>query len=422
MNALAQFRSFPRPVRLLMVNQLTINLGFYMLMPYLAAHLSVGLGLAAWLVGLVLGVRNLSQQGMFLFGGALADRFGYKPMIIAGLALRTVGFGLLGFVDSLPALIVASAATGLAGALFNPASRAYLTAESGERRVEAFALFNVFYQVGILVGPLIGLLLTGVAFSLTCLVAAVVFAGLTVLQVRALPARSAPGGGGSVLGGVGEAVRNRPFLLFSVAMIGSYVLSFQIYLTLPLQVRAVAGSEFAGTAGVGALFAVSGLVAVLGQLRVTAWCRTRFGPARCVVLGLVLMTGSFLPPLLTGLLDPQQQAGLGVWLPALLLTTLLLTLGTVVTYPFEMDTIAALSGGRLVATHYGLYSTLSGIGITVGNLVAGRALDLARESAMPAIPWFTLFVVGLLGACAVHRLDQSGRLTPVGGVTAERAG
>ena len=38
-------RSYERSVQLLMVNQFTINLGFYMLMPYLAAHLS---GTSAW--------------------------------------------------------------------------------------------------------------------------------------------------------------------------------------------------------------------------------------------------------------------------------------------------------------------------------------------------------------------------------------
>lgn len=70
----AQVASFDRPAQLLMVNQFAINLGFYMLMPYLADHLAHGLGLAAWAVGLVLGVRNLSQQGMFLIGGTLADR------------------------------------------------------------------------------------------------------------------------------------------------------------------------------------------------------------------------------------------------------------------------------------------------------------------------------------------------------------
>ena len=121
-----QFRSFDLCVQLLLVNQFGINLGFYMLMPYLANHLSSGLGMAAWTVGLVLGVRTLSQQGMFLVGGMLADRLGYKPMIVAGCILRTVGFGLLGFVDGLPMLLVASVATGLAGALFNPAVRAYV--------------------------------------------------------------------------------------------------------------------------------------------------------------------------------------------------------------------------------------------------------------------------------------------------------
>jgi MFS family permease len=91
----------------------------------------------AWLVGLTLGVRNLSQQGMFLVGGSLADRLGYKPMIVAGLILRTAGLALLGLVDSVPALLVASTATGLAGALFNPAVRAYVANDAGQRRVEA---------------------------------------------------------------------------------------------------------------------------------------------------------------------------------------------------------------------------------------------------------------------------------------------
>ena len=139
------FRSFDRPSQVLMVNQFTINLGFYMLMPYLAAYLAGPLALAAWAVGLVLGVRNFSQQGMFLIGGTLADRWGYKPLIIAGCLMRVIGFVLLALVSSLPAILIASAATGFAGALFNPAVRAYLAADAGERRIEAFAVFNVFY-------------------------------------------------------------------------------------------------------------------------------------------------------------------------------------------------------------------------------------------------------------------------------------
>ena len=35
-------------------------------------------------IGLVLGLRTLSQQGMFFVGGALSDRFGARRMILSG--------------------------------------------------------------------------------------------------------------------------------------------------------------------------------------------------------------------------------------------------------------------------------------------------------------------------------------------------
>lgn len=416
---LTQVRSYEGSVQLLMVNQFTINLGFYMLMPYLAAHLSGTLGLAGWIVGLVLGVRNFSQQGMFLVGGTLADRIGYKPMIVAGCVLRTLGFATLGLVDSLPALLAASAATGLAGALFNPAVRAYLAADAGERRVEAFALFNVFYQAGILLGPLVGMVLTGVDFRVTCLVAAGIFALLSVVQIRALPARRADDsqskkeGRDGVLAQWRGILANRPFLLFSVAMIGSYVLSFQVYLALPLEVRRLGGDGEFGTAAVAMLFAVSGLSTILGQTRVTAWCKARYEPGQALVRGLAAMGLAFVPLLLATAV-PVPESGIGLWLLAAVpptLAALLLAIGTMIAYPFEMDTIVRLSGDRLVATHYGLYNTICGIGITVGNLGTGAALDAARAAGMPALPWITLAALGLACATALYGLHRTGRLT-----------
>jgi MFS family permease len=414
MRAIAQYRSFPRPVQLLLLNQLTINTGFYMLVPYLAAHLSGELGLATWVVGLVLGVRNFSQQGMFLLGGSLADRFGYKPLIVAGCALRTLGFGLLGVVDSVPALIVASAATGFAGALFNPAVRAYLAHDAGERRVEAFALFSVFYQAGILLGPLIGLALTGVAFSLTCAVAAAVFALLTVLQVRALPQRSSSADTArmSLLSTWRTVASNRPFVLFAVAMIGSYVLSFQVYLALPLQANVIIRSEAGASAAVAAVFAVSGLVTILGQLRVTAWCRRCLGPGRSMGIGLVTMGVAFVPLLATEAVpvEPNGAGGVIAGLAALVLASAVLALGTAIVFPFEMDTISSLSGDRLVATHYGFYNTVCGVGIMLGNLGTGWALDLAAGHGLSSLPWLVLFGLGLVCAAALWSLRRRGLL------------
>ena len=397
--------SFPPAARLLMANQFAINLAFYMLMPYLAAHLSGGLGLAAWAVGLVLGVRNFSQQGMFLIGGTLADRFGYKAPIMAGCLLRTVGFGLLGWVDNLPALIAASAATGFAGALFNPAVRAYLAAEAGERRVDAFATFNVYYQAGMLLGPLVGLALLAADFRLVCTVAAAIFAVLTVLQGRVLPARRGEtrvSTSDKVLAQWRTVAANRPFLLFATAMIGSYVLTFQVYLALPLAATKALGSK--GTWATSGLFVVSAVVAVVGQLRLTGWAKQRWSPAQALVRGLAAMGLAFLPLALT---PPETPAAV---LTALVVAVTLLAAGSAIVYPFEMDTVVTLSGNRLVATHYGLYNTVSGLGITLGNLSIGALWDFAERHDALWLPWWALAATGFACAASVAELARSGRL------------
>jgi MFS family permease len=402
--AIRGFAGFGRPAQVLFVNQAGINIGFYMLMPYLAGHLT-GAGLAAWLVGLVLGVRNLSQQGMFLVGGTLADRLGYKPMIMLGCALRTVGFTLFAVSTAVPVLITASALTGLAGALFNPAARAYLAHEESERRVEAFALFNVFYQTGILIGPIAGIALLGWDFRAVCLTAAAVFAALTLLQWRHLPARAGAeaGTGRPVLTDWREAFGNRAFLGFALAMIASYALSFQVYLGLPLEVRRVTGGE----AGVVAIFAISAVLGLAGQVRLTAWCKGRWSPGRTMTYGLVVMGASFLPPAL----GPWPSGG-PLGLAPVLLCAVLLTVGTMMVFPFEMATIADLAGGRLIGTYYGLYNLLSGLGILAGNLLSGAALDLGRTLGLPGLPWLLLLVAGMLSALGVHRLERARRLTP----------
>lgn len=416
-----QYRSFGPAVRLLMVQQFTINAAFYMLMPYLAAHLAHGLGMAAWAVGLVLGVRNLSQQGMFLVGGTLADRLGYKRVMMAGCLLRTAGFALLGVADNLTVLVAASAATGFAGALFNPAVRAYLARAAGEdRRVEAFACFNVFYQAGMFVGPLVGLALLAWDFRAVCTAAALMFAALTVLQARLLPEqprcteadRASAGGVRDVLADWHGVLANRPFLLFSAAMTGSYVLSFQVYLALPLAAARTAPGH--GDTLTTALFAVSALVAAASQVKLTAWARARWSPSRAIVYGLAVLAVAFLPPL-TGNHVLGPDATTGHWLEAVLplfATVALIALATAVVYPFEMDTIVSLANDRLVATHYGLYNTITGIGITAGNLATGFLWDQALHANHPRLPWLALAATGAACAVFVAALARAGRLRP----------
>ncbi|MDR8412365.1 MFS transporter [Nonomuraea sp. 3-1Str] len=342
---------------------------------------------------------------MFLIGGTLADRIGYKPMIMAGCALRTLGFALFGLTTSVPLLIVAAVLTGFAGALFNPAARACLAVEAKERKVAAFAVFNVFYQGGILLGPLAGIALLNAGFTAVCLSAAAIFAVLTVLQGLCLPRRRGMGQGRRpVLREWRQAFGDRAFLSFAAAMIASYALSFQMYLALPLEVQRLGG----GQAGVMALYAVSALLGIAGQIRLTAWCAQRWSRGQAISRGLALMGVAFLPPAALAHLPP---AGGWAMLPVLI-CTVLLTAGTLIAFPFEMATIADMAGDRLIGTYYGIYNLASGAGILAGNLVAGTLLDVARTAGPAGLPWALLAVAGLASAAAVRRLDRRDRLSP----------
>lgn len=297
MQTIASFRSFGRPIQVILINLLLTNVGFYMIIPFMAGYLAGDLGLELWLVGLILGVRTLSQQGMSLVGGSLADWIGYKPAIVVGCVLRVVSFALFGLVESPAGLIVATALIGLGGALFMPAVRAYISHGAGPRRVEAYALLEMTQHGGSLLGPLVGSLLIVFDFRLISFGAAAIFVLVGFMQLRYLPggehmpiATRQP-----ILQSWGAPLGNRPFVLFCLSLLGLFFLYNQVYLGLPLEIRRITQSD----GGVGLLFTALAVVGIFGQVPVTHWAEARFRPPAAIGLGALLMGLAFAPLLLS---------------------------------------------------------------------------------------------------------------------------
>ncbi|MFH9584567.1 MFS transporter [Streptomyces luteogriseus] len=388
-----EIRRFPLAVRLLLVNQLGVNTGFYLLIPYLATHLTENLGLSAAVVGVVLGVRNLSQQGLFIIGGSASDRLGARGVIIAGCALRTLGFALFALGDGLAVLLAASVLSGVAGALFNPAVRAYLATEAGERRAEAFALFNVFATTGALIGPLLGSVLLLVDFRTSALTAAGIFAVLTVAQALVLPARRAEPSGGGLIGDWREVLGNRAFLAFALAMVGMFTLENQLYLLLPDGARDATGWD--GAAGL--VFLVGTVANLALQLRITRSLKARGSRGRWIVVGLTVMGLAFLPPaLLQGLVPVLAGA-------------LLLSTGIMIAQPFVMELIPGFGRPALTGTYFGIFYVVSGVAAAVGNAAVGWAMDTGEQDAA-WLPWAGCALLGLASALGVARLHRRGAL------------
>lgn len=89
----------------------------------------------------------------FLFFGPLSERFGRKQIILSGLIILTIISPILGFLDSLPALIVLRGLQGIAAATFAPAALAYVVETFPfKKRVTAIG----FVSTGFLMAGIVG--------------------------------------------------------------------------------------------------------------------------------------------------------------------------------------------------------------------------------------------------------------------------
>lgn len=392
--------SFPIAVRLLLVNQFGVNTAFYLLIPYLATHLRGDVGMSAAAVGIVLGVRTLSQQGLFLVGGTASDRIGPRTVIIAGCGLRAVGFGIFALGTSLPLLLAASVLSGLAGALFNPAVRAYVAVEAGERKAEAFSLFNMFATAGALAGPLIGSALLLVDFRVAALAAAGIFVVLTIAQAAVLPHRPVESSESSVLADWRLVFTNRRFVAFTAAVAGLFALETQLYLVLPIHAERFTGTSSA----VASLFLVSTVATLLLQLRITRVATSRLRREQSIAVGLAVMGAGFLATSVAAAIIPAGPprdlvAGM-LRLAPVLVTVLALAVGVMLAQPFAYEIVGELGGERLAGTYFGVYYLAAGLAGAGANALIGAIIDVWGDR-WPWVPALICALIGLGSAAAV---------------------
>jgi MFS family permease len=279
---------------LLLSNQFIFMLGFYMVVPFLAIFMREDLGMESIAIGMVLGIRTFAQQGLFIVGGAFADRLGARRLILLGCLTRIVGFLVLAFAGNFPTVLLGALLTGLAGALFSPAISS-LAAEVGDQgaktgkrsRAQFFAHMAVWGELGAVVGPLAGALLLGVGFQAMVLSGAGVFALAFALLYLRLPRNGKP-----LTTAPGHAwwhvFRDRLFVAFTLAHSGLLFSYNQLYFALPVEITRVGGTE----ADLAPLFMIASIMVVALQLPVAALAQ-RAGWTVSLSLGFTLMAAAF---------------------------------------------------------------------------------------------------------------------------------
>lgn len=386
-------------LRLLILTQLAFNIGFYAVLPFLAEHLGTAIGLAGWMVGLVLGLRTFSQQGLFVVGGALADRYGVRPVVLAGCALRIAGFLWLGYAAEFWTVIGAVLLIGCAAALFSPAVESEVARQAvlweeagGGSRTSVLALFTVAGQAGAFVGPLLGATLLEADFRTVCLVGAGVFVLVLAGHFRLLPQHIPGRVRVRARGGLRPLARNGRFLALCCAY-GAYLLAYnQLYLILPDEVERTTGSQ----AALAWLFALSSLLVVTAQLPVTRWAAHRLDLRRSMGAGLLLVAAGFG---VVAAARPAGWTGTAGLLPAAGFVVLL-TLGQMFVAPAARAWVPDLAEDGRLGLYTGAMSSVSGLIVLVGSSATGSLLDTGLP---PAVPWLVLAAIPVASVALLPR-------------------
>jgi EmrB/QacA subfamily drug resistance transporter len=96
---------------------------------------------------------SLALAALYLVGGAVGDRYGRRPVFIAGVAGFALASVLAGAATSAAVLIVARALQGVAGAFLTTNSLALLRGVYGAESGRAIGLWTSFTSVATIAGP-----------------------------------------------------------------------------------------------------------------------------------------------------------------------------------------------------------------------------------------------------------------------------
>ncbi|OKJ03357.1 MFS transporter [Kitasatospora sp. CB01950] len=173
---------------MLIVDVTVINVA----LPAIGADLHLGRSALTWAVT----AYTLCFGGLMLLGGRLADAFGARRMLTAGLVLFTAASLTAGLADGPVLLLAGRAAQGVGAALVSPAALTALTRSfDGPERTRALGVWAMLGGIGFAAGAMLGGLLTaGPGWHWVFFVNLPVGLGLLAALPALLPAAPPTGG------------------------------------------------------------------------------------------------------------------------------------------------------------------------------------------------------------------------------------
>lgn len=380
---------FPPLVWIVLAGTLLTRTAFFMVWPFLAVILEREFRLSPSQIGSVLGSAFFATAVFGFYSGNLSDRFGRRPIMIAGCASGVAAYVVLATAGSVAAYAVGALLTGLSRAVIESPGKALIVDYIDDLKMRDLAFHARYFliNVGGAVGPLLGLVFGLAARQPSFWITAganALFGLVILLAFRWTPERERASNhdGTSLLGAIRTLRADRQFLLLLLAMFLSMFAYAQQESTL-IQYVSVEGGSIAITL-VGALMITNGVTIVVFQFPMLK-LMGRYGLYTRVYTGVALFTAAFIGYALL------PVAGLIPWIA----TTWLLSVGEAILFPTLQIQVDRMAPVGLKGSYFGA-AGLSALGFGVGPFIGGFTLE---HLGGPATFWLTALSTVLCGVC-----------------------
>jgi len=381
-----QYFAFPKPFRILVASTFIDRLGGALIFPFLSLYVAQKFNVGMTEIGLIFGLWSVSGLIGSMIGGALADKFGRKAIIIFGLISSAVTGILMGLVTDLSAFYLLALVAGIFSDIGHPAQQAMVAdLLEGEQRAEGFSVLRVIANLAITFGPAIGGVLAGVSYLLLFIIDACTSLITALIVLWAIPETKPADVEGSetksvveIITGYRQVVKDKLFIAFIFATVIIIAVYIQMYSTLPVFLNRVHDIP---AQGFGYMMSMNAAIVVLFQFRITK-CINNYPPMLMMALASALYGIGFV---LFGFVSAYAMFFVGM---------AIITIGEMVHIPASQSMAAFFAPEDM----RGRYMAVYGLGWAIPNSAAPFLAGLVMDNYDPYWVWY---LAGVLAVIAV---------------------
>ena len=194
--------------------------------------------------GLIMGIVNAILYFLPVITGSIADRFGFKKVLITAFAILAAGYYLMGQFTSFAGIFITFFFVAIGAALFKPVIAASIAKTTDETNSSVgFGLFYMIINIGGLIGPLVASELREISWQYMFLMSstAIMINLVIVIIFYKEPQREAiaePVGKSMkrVFQNIYIALQDVKFTLFLLIIVAGWTVYWQYFYSLPVYI------------------------------------------------------------------------------------------------------------------------------------------------------------------------------------------